>query len=163
MQICVIPGDGIGPEVIGAAVPVLRVLAPDVRLVTAEAGWDVFQRHGSALPESTLAAAQAADAILFGAVASPSHPVAGYRSPIVQLRRSLDLYANIRPVEVMADPLQHNYRSPLQEGYESAANRLRPSAFSLQPSLVVVRENTEGLYAGRERLEDDGETAIAER
>ena len=71
--------------------------------------------------------------VLFGAVASPSHAVAGYRSPIVQLRRELDLFANIRPV-------------------------LGPNA-----DLVVVRENTEGLYAGRERLEDDGATAIAER
>jgi homoisocitrate dehydrogenase len=82
-------------------------------------------------------AARAADAILFGAVASPSHAVPGYRSPIVQLRRELDLYANIRPV--------------------SGTDAERPV------DLVIVRENTEDLYIGRERVEDDGATAIAER
>lgn len=137
MRICVIPGDGIGPEVIGAAVQVLRALAPDALITEAEAGWGAFERHGVALPAATLAAARAADAILFGAVASPSHPVSGYRSPIVQLRRDLDLYANIRPV--------------------SAISLERPV------DLVIVRENTEDLYIGRERLEDDGATAIAER
>jgi len=137
MRICVIPGDGIGPEVIGAAVGVLRALAPDALIAEAEAGWGAFERHGVALPAATLAAARAADAILFGAVASPSHAVPGYRSPIVQLRRELDLYANIRPV--------------------SGTGLGKPV------DLVIVRENTEDLYLGRERLEDDGATAIAER
>lgn len=141
MRICVIPGDGIGPEVMGAATRVLRALAPDAELHEAMAGWGAFERHGTALPEPTLAAARNADAILFGAVASPSHAVPGYRSPIVQLRRDLDLYANLRPVTSGA-----NLASPT-EGCD----------------LVIVRENTEGLYAGRERLEDDGATAIAER
>jgi homoisocitrate dehydrogenase len=142
MRICIIPGDGIGPEVLAVAVRALQALVPGVELSSAEAGWAAFQRHGVALPAATLAAAHAADAILFGAVASPSHSVPGYRSPIVQLRRELDLYANIRPTVVSSS---------------------QPSAFNPQPSLVVVRENTEGLYAGRERLEDDGATAIAER
>jgi len=137
MRICVIPGDGIGPEVIGAAVGVLRALAPDALITEAEAGWGAFERHGVALPAATLAAARAADAILFGAVASPSHAVPGYRSPIVQLRRELDLYANIRPV--------------------SGTGLGKPV------DLVIVRENTEDLYLGRERLEEDGATAIAER
>ncbi len=133
MQICVIPGDGIGPEVIAVATAALRTLAPDLTLTEAEAGWGVFQRTGVALPADTLAAARSATAILFGAVASPSHPVPGYRSPIIELRRTLDLYANIRPT-------------------------IGPGV-----DLVVVRENTEDLYSGREHLEDDGNTAIAER
>lgn len=99
MRICVIPGDGIGPEVLGAAAQVLRALVPAVELLEAEAGWATFQRLGTALPDATLAVARAADAVLFGAVASPSHPVPGYSSPIVRLRRELDLYANIRPVD----------------------------------------------------------------
>lgn len=135
--ILVIPGDGIGREVIPAALSVLQATDLPLAFVEADAGWDCFQRTGAALPETTLAAARAADAILFGAVASPSHPVAGYRSPIVQLRRALDLYANIRPVA-----------------------EVRPERAI---DLVVVRENTEGLYAGRERSEDGGATAIAER
>lgn len=141
MRVCVIPGDGIGPEVLAAAAQVLRAVAPDAELREAAAGWAAFQRHGAALPAETLAAARAADAVLFGAVASPSHSVPGYRSPIVQLRRELDLYANIRPT----------------------TNGQRPTANKVAVDLVVVRENTEGLYAGRERLEGGGDTAIAER
>jgi homoisocitrate dehydrogenase len=136
MRICIIPGDGIGPEVMGAARRVLTALAPETEFVEAEAGWATFQREKSALPEETIAAARGSDAVLFGAVASPSHAVPGYTSPIVQLRRALDLYANIRPTFDVQRP---------------------------EIDLVVVRENTEDLYVGRERLEDNGDTAIAER
>jgi homoisocitrate dehydrogenase len=149
MKICAIPGDGIGPEVIGAATRVLQTLVPAVEVVEAEAGWGAFERHGTALPAHTLRLAREADAILFGAVASPSHPVAGYRSPIVQLRQELDLYANIRPVR------KQEIDNREQAGHNDQAGH--------DYSLVVVRENTEGLYAGRERLEDNGNTAIAER
>src|SRR3954451_23904104 len=97
-RILVAPGDGIGREVIPAALEVLRATGLPFEFVAAEAGWECFQRHGASLPDATLAAARAADAILFGAVSSPSQPVAGYRSPLVGLRRALDLYANIRPV-----------------------------------------------------------------
>ncbi|HWQ14237.1 MAG TPA: isocitrate/isopropylmalate dehydrogenase family protein [Roseiflexaceae bacterium] len=153
MRICVIPGDGIGREVLPAAVAVLRATGLPLAFEEAEAGWACFERHGTALPEETLAAARASDAVLFGAVASPSHPVPGYRSPIVALRRALDLYANIRPTT-------SNQRPTLTpaESDSSFAGRRSPVV-----DLVVVRENTEGLYAGRERLEDGGATAIAER
>ena len=150
-RVLVIPGDGIGREVIPAAVEVLRSTGLPLEFVHAEAGWECFQRHGTALPDETLAAARDADAVLFGAVGSPSFPVPGYRSPIVALRRALDLYANIRPVVGgwgMGDG-----------GWGMERTTHRPSPISL----VVVRENTEGLYAGRERVEDGGETAIAER
>ena len=133
IQILTIPGDGIGQEVTPAAVAVLRATDLPLAFAHADAGWACFQRHGTALPDATLDAARDADAILFGAVASPSHPVAGYRSPIVALRRALTLYANIRPTQGHAT------------------------------DLVIVRENTEGLYAGRERVEDGGDTAITER
>jgi homoisocitrate dehydrogenase (EC 1.1.1.87) len=142
--ILVIPGDGIGREVIPAAVAVLRATGLPFHFENADAGWECFQRQGEALPSATLTAARAADAILFGAVASPGYPVAGYRSPIVRLRRELDLYANIRPV---FDDLPENGSNPRRRKVD----------------LVVVRENTEDVYAGRERVEDDGATAIAER
>jgi homoisocitrate dehydrogenase len=142
--ILVIPGDGIGREVIPAAVAVLRATGLPFHFENADAGWECFQRQGEALPPATLAAARTADAILFGAVASPGYPVAGYRSPIVRLRRELDLYANIRPV---FDDLPENGSNPRRRKVD----------------LVVVRENTEDVYAGRERVEDDGATAIAER
>jgi homoisocitrate dehydrogenase len=155
MQILLIPGDGIGPEVMAAAAAVLRTAAPDVELREAQAGWGAFEATGSALPAETLELARAADAILFGAVASPSHAVPGYRSPIVQLRRELDLYANIRPVHFSSP----SDSSPSDSSSGSPGHRVTGSP----SALVVVRENTEGLYAGRERLEDDGATAIAER
>jgi homoisocitrate dehydrogenase len=97
-RILVLPGDGIGQEVVPAALRVLQATGLPFAFTQGEAGWACFEQHGTSLPEETLAAAQVADAILFGAVSSPSHPVAGYRSPIVALRRALDLYANIRPV-----------------------------------------------------------------
>jgi homoisocitrate dehydrogenase len=150
-RILVAPGDGIGREVIPAALAVLRATGLPFEFVPAEAGWDCFQRHGASLPDETLAAARAADAVLFGAVSSPSHPVAGYRSPIVGLRRALDLYANIRPVRT------NDERRTTKDG-ESDPFVLRPSSFV---DLVVVRENTEGLYAGHET--SDGETAVARR
>lgn len=137
-RLCVIPGDGVGQEVIPVAVKVLRATMPELRVVEAEAGWGTFQKTGTALPEETLEAARACGAVLFGAVASPSHSVEGYCSPIVTLRRELDVYANLRPV-----------RSWPVVGSDPAVD------------LLVVRENTEGLYAGRERREDD--VAISER
>ena len=97
LRILTIPGDGIGREVVPAAVEVLRATGLPIELASAEAGWECFERHGTSLPDETLAAARRADAVLFGAVGSPSRPVPGYRSPIVALRKALDLYANIRP------------------------------------------------------------------
>jgi homoisocitrate dehydrogenase len=138
IRLCVIPGDGVGQEVIPIAVKVLRAVMPELGVVEAEAGWGTFQRVGEALPERALETARTCGSVLFGAVGSPSHSVEGYRSPIVTLRRELDVYANLRPVRswpvATADPAL---------------------------DLLVVRENTEGLYVGRERRE--GDTAISER
>jgi len=137
-RLCVIPGDGVGKEVIPVAVQVLRATLPDLEVVEAEAGWETFRQTGVALPPGTLEVARGCGAVLFGAVASPSHPVDGYRSPILALRRELDVYANLRPVR----------------GWPVAG--AHPAL-----DLLVVRENTEGLYSGRERRE--GDTAITER
>ncbi|MBI3763807.1 MAG: isocitrate/isopropylmalate dehydrogenase family protein [Chloroflexi bacterium] len=136
--ICLIPGDGVGREVIPAAAEVLAALGLGLEFVEAQAGFDRFRRAGDAIPPETLADVEAAGLALFGATSSPSEIVAGYRSPIVVLRKTFDLYANLRPTLSL------------------------PGAFS-RPNvdLLIVRENTEGLYAGRERRE--GETAIAER
>ena len=139
-KLCVIEGDGIGKEVIPAAVEVLRAAVPGLETVTAEAGWECFLRRGSSVPEETLAAVRECGAALFGAVSSPSRKVEGYRSAILTLRQEMDLYANLRPVRSLP--------------------RVSPRA---GVDLIVVRENTEGLYAGRERLEDGGDTAVAER
>ncbi|MFN8502131.1 isocitrate/isopropylmalate dehydrogenase family protein [Kouleothrix sp.] len=154
LRVLAIPGDGIGQEVVPAALEVLRATGLPLEIAKADAGWACFQRTGAALPEATLAAARQADAVLFGAVGSPSFPVPGYRSPIVALRRALDLYANIRPTA--------NGQPPTTRAADAVGTALAPGQ-SPCVDLVVVRENTEGMYAGRERLEDGGDTAIAER
>jgi homoisocitrate dehydrogenase len=137
-QLCVIPGDGIGLEVIPAAVKVLRAVLPDLETVEADAGWACFEKQGVSVPQETLKIIRACGAALFGAVSSPSRKVEGYRSAILTLRQALDLYANLRPVRSLP------HISPAQ-GID----------------FMVVRENTEGLYVQRERRE--GDTAIAER
>jgi homoisocitrate dehydrogenase len=136
--ICLIPGDGIGREVIPAAAQALDALEIGLRFVEVPAGFEYFQKTGNAIPDETLAEAAAAGIVLFGATSSPSTQVQGYRSPILALRKTFDLYANLRPVFSL------------------------PGSFSRPDiNLLVVRENTQGLYAGRERME--GDAAIAER
>ena len=97
-KLCVIEGDGIGREVVPAAVEVLRQLLPELQVVPAQAGWDCFREIGEALPQATLQSLRDCGAGLFGAVSSPARRVDGYRSPIVQLRQQLQLSVNLRPV-----------------------------------------------------------------
>ncbi|MCX6018218.1 MAG: isocitrate/isopropylmalate family dehydrogenase [Chloroflexi bacterium] len=139
MKLCVISGDGVGQEVVPAAVAVLQRLLPDLQLAPAEAGWDCFQRRGNALPDDTKATIRECGAAIFGAVSSPSRKVDGYRSPIVQMRREFDLYANLRPT--------------LGLGTANVPN--------VPIDLLIVRENTQGLYIQREYMRDD--EAVAER
>ncbi len=136
--ICLIAGDGVGKEVIPAAAEVLAALGLGLRFVEAPAGFEHFQKTGNAIPDETLAEVASAGVALFGATSSPSTVVAGYRSPILALRKAFDLYANLRPC------------------YSLPGDFSRPDL-----DLLIVRENTEGLYSGRERREND--TAIAER
>ncbi len=137
-KICLINGDGVGQEVVPAAAEVLAALGLGLEFAEAHAGFECFRRSGDAIPDATLADVATCRVALFGATSSPSTPVEGYRSPILALRKAFDLYANLRPVQSL------------------------PGKFSRPDlDLLIVRENTEGLYAGRERRE--GDTAIAER
>ncbi|MDE2749627.1 MAG: isocitrate/isopropylmalate dehydrogenase family protein [Chloroflexota bacterium] len=138
MKLCVVEGDGIGREVVPAAVRVLRQVVPELEVIRAEAGWDRFQKTGEALPEDTVARAKEAQAVLFGACSSPSYPVAGYSSPIVSLRKKMETFANLRPTRFLPVPTA-------RAGVD----------------LVVVRENTEDLYIGDERTADAGDTGTA--
>ena len=106
---------------------VLHRLLPDLQIEEAEAGWDCFQRHGTSVPDTTYDRLRACGAGLFGAVSSPSHKVEGYRSAILSLRQTLALNLNLRPV------------------------RSRPVVSPRAGiDLLVLRENSEGLYSGRE-------------
>jgi len=138
-HISLLPGDGIGPEVITQARAVLEALPIDCEFIIADIGYGAYQKYGISLPSATLEAIRAADATLFGAVTTPPN-IPGYFSPVVRMRQELDLYANLRPCRSLPHPSS------------------RPEI-----DLLIVRENTEGLYAGTERMEMEGECAITER
>jgi isopropylmalate/isohomocitrate dehydrogenase-like protein len=133
MKIAVIPGDGIGVEVMEAALHVLDALGMEFEFIEADAGDACLERTGTALPEETLEAVGEARATLFGAAGESAADV------IVRLRREFDLFANLRPVKSL------------------------PGVPCLYPDLdfVIVRENTEDLYVGDE--EYTGEGAVARR
>ncbi|MDI6867443.1 isocitrate/isopropylmalate dehydrogenase family protein [Methanoculleus sp.] len=122
-EVAVVEGDGIGHEVVPIAREILAALRPDLEFFDVEVGYGRWERTGSACDEETIADLKSADAILFGAITTPPDP--GYRSVLLQIRRALDLYANVRPIR--------------GEGVD----------------IVIVRENTEGLYSGIEWTEPD--------
>jgi len=129
-RIAVIPGDGIGHEVVPATLRVLDAVA-DFEYDHVEAGDAVAERTGEPLPDETLAAVTNADATLFGATGETSADV------ILPLRDAVDSFVNIRPA------------------------RTYPGVDAVQPEtdLVILRENTEGVYAGIEnRLSEDVST-----
>lgn len=126
--IVLIPGDGIGPEVSGAARRVLEAAGLSVEWVELPAGQAALdQGHDNVLPQRTLAAIQAHKVALKGPVTTPVGK--GFKSVNVQLRKSLNLYAAVRPVRSL-------------EGVKTRFNDV---------NLVIIRENTEGLYSGLEQ------------
>ncbi len=138
LDIAVLPGDGIGPEVIDATVPLLEKLARNapytLRFASHPAGALHYQATGFALPPATLAAARAADATLFGAMGWPEirYPDGTEIAPQLDLRVELELYAGVRPARAIP-----GIALPLAD----------PRAAAID--LVVVRESTEGLFASR--------------
>ena len=137
-RICLLPGDGIGPEVVGQARRVLEAVQIPLDFTLGEIGYGAYQKLGTPLPEETLEEVRRADAVLFGAVTTPPN-IPGYFSAIIRLRQAFELYANIRPCRSIPHPSS------------------RPEI-----NLVIVRENTEDLYSGIERVEDNGNRAISE-
>ena len=131
MRVAVLPGDGIGPEVMGACMRVLGELDTGLNFESGEVGLECYKKHGEYMPQETLDLVRGADAILFGAITTPKDTTK-YVSPLLLMRWTLDLYANVRP-----------------------AKCLRPSICVKPVDVVVVRENTEGMYTRLERVEDD--------
>ena len=133
-QIAVIPGDGIGNEVMKAAIYVLDALDIDFNYVYGEAGDECLEKNGTALPTKTLDIIRESDACLFGAAGETAADV------IVKIRQEMKMFANLRPVKAY------------------------PNTNSLSDDIdfMIVRENTEGLYiAGEESYTDKG--AVARR
>ncbi len=121
-RILVIRGDGVGPEVVEASLHVLRELGVDMDVIEAQAGWDYYRKTGRPYQEDLLDLARSVDAIFKGPIETPK--ASGYRSVNVMLRKELGLYANLRPFRA----------------YPRVA--LNPRI-----DVVIVRENTEGLYS----------------
>ena len=133
-KIAVVPGDGIGREVMEAAIYVLDSLGIEFEYIYGEAGDECLEKTGKALPQETLDIIRDADACLFGAAGETAADV------IVKIRQEMKMFANLRPIKAY------------------------PNTKSLSDNIdfMIVRENTEGLYiAGEEKYTDDG--AIARR
>ena len=131
-SIAVLPGDGIGPEVVEATVKVLEAVQEASRglrlkLRFGEAGYNCIEKYGTNVPKETLEMLRETDACLKGPMTTPEKPGAP-PSAAVTIRKMFGLYANVRPCKSL------------------------PSVQSLSPNidLVIVRENTEGLYFGEE-------------
>ena len=134
-NIAIISGDGIGKEVMEACEYLLDNLDLEFSFKYGEAGFECFNKNGTTLPEETIKIANDSDAVLFGA--STSTP--GQPSPIINLRKELNVYANIRPIK--------SYK-----GVDCIRDDI---------DFVIVRENTEGLYSQVEY--GDENRMIAER
>ena len=140
MKIAILPGDGIGTEIVAEAVKVLQVLELPLETETALVGGAAFEAHGHPLPESTLALAKAADAILFGAVGDWKYDklerTLRPEQAILGLRKHLGLFANFRP---------------------AICHEQLTQASSLKPELVagldilIIRELTGDIYFGQPR------------
>jgi isocitrate/isopropylmalate dehydrogenase len=142
MNIAILPGDGIGPEIMAVTVDALarldRRFALGLRLAKHEVGLAALAKSGSTLPDPVIEACRAADGFVLGPVGHHEYPprAEGGRNPSGDLRIALDLYANIRP----------------SRSYEGLPHYGRTSM-----DLVIVRENTEGFYADRNMHQGSGE------
>ncbi len=127
----VIPGDGIGPEIMAQVIRVLKAVDAPFEYEEHPAGETALASHGSLLPDSTIAAIQKSKLAIKGPTTTPVG--GGHKSINVQMRQKFELYANVRPVRAL----------PGVKCVNDKAN------------LTIVRENTEDLYAGIERMVDE--------
>ncbi|MBI1943321.1 MAG: 3-isopropylmalate dehydrogenase [Betaproteobacteria bacterium] len=138
MRIAVLPGDGIGKEIVAQAVMVLGRLGLRLEIEEAAVGGAAYDQSGDPLPEATLAAARRADAILFGAVGGPRYDgLPRAKRPeqaLLGLRKALGLFANLRPAQVYAELAD--------------ASALRPEVVA-ELDILIVRELTGDIYFGQ--------------
>ncbi|TAL55214.1 3-isopropylmalate dehydrogenase [Pandoraea sp.] len=140
MKIAVLPGDGIGPEIVAEAVKVLNALDEKLELEQAPVGGAGYEAHGHPLPEATLALAKAADAILFGAVGDWKYDALARElrpeQAILGLRKHLQLFANFRPA-ILYDEL-------------ASASSLKPEIVA-GLDILIIRELNGDIYFGQPR------------
>ena len=153
LNIAVLSGDGIGPEITQQSVKILKAIAErfnhEFLFEEAVVGASAIDLTGNPLPDPTLDLCKKSDAVLFGAIGDPKYdnnPAAKVRPEqgLLKLRKELGLFANIRPVRAFERLLEH---SPLRpERIEGA-------------DMVIYRELTGGIYFGEKTLSDDGKQA----
>ncbi len=143
MKIALLPGDGIGPEILREAVRVLEVLRSEglkIEMEEAPVGGAAFDIAGDPLPASTLALAKSADAVLFGAVGGPRYDALPRdkrpEQAILGLRKECDFFANLRPATVFPEL--------------AGASTLKPEVVS-GLDIMIVRELTGDIYFGQPR------------
>ena len=140
MKIAILPGDGIGPEIMAQAVKVLNVLGEPFELETAPVGGAAYAAHGHPLPEATLALARAADAVLFGAVGDYQYDNLERslrpEQAILGLRKNLELFANLRPAILYPEL--------------AGASTLKSEVVS-GLDILIIRELTGDIYFGKPR------------
>jgi len=143
LNIAVLPGDGIGPEIISEAIKVLKAISEkrniDFNFNYYDVGGIAIDKHSDPLPQSTLEACKNSDAVLFGAIGDPkfdNDPDSTLRPEqgLLKLRKELGLYANLRPVKSYSQLVEF---SPLKE------DRIE------NVDMLIVRELTGGLYFGK--------------
>ena len=134
-QVTLIPGDGIGPEVVNAAVEVIEAAGAKLAWERAAAGAGAVPTHGTPIPAMTLESIRRNKLALKGPLATPIGE--GFRSVNVALRKEFELYANVRPARSFA-------------GVETRYTAV---------DLIVIRENTQGLYSGVEHYIDEEHSA----
>lgn len=131
-KVGIIPGDGIGPEVVAEAEKALAAADVQVEPVRYDLGGQRYLRTGEVLPDSILEELRTLDAILLGAVGTPEVPSGVLeRGLLLKLRFALDLYVNLRPVKLLP-------------GAATPLAGIKPDDIDM----VIVRENTEGTYVG---------------
>jgi len=140
MKVAVLPGDGIGPEIIAQATKVLRKLHPSIEMKEAPVGGAGYEAAGDPLPAATLSLAKEADAVLFGAVGDSRYDrLERAKRPeqaILGLRKELGLFANLRPAQVHPEL--------------AAASALKPEVVA-GLDILIVRELTGDIYFGQPR------------
>ncbi|MBL0386367.1 isocitrate/isopropylmalate dehydrogenase family protein [Tumebacillus sp. ITR2] len=140
LRLAVLPGDGIGIEVTETTLPVFEKLGVPVDVQFGDIGWEFWKKEGNPVPERTWELIESSDATMIAAITSKPHAQAmaelsqelretgvSYLSPVIQLRQRLGLFANVRPV------------------FSIPGN---PRQIADNMNFTVIRENTEGLYAG---------------
>lgn len=133
-RITLIPGDGTGPEITEATLTVLEATGVEIEWVVKEAGEKVMEKEGTPLPDEVIESIKDTKIALKGPITTPVGT--GFRSVNVAIRQALDLYANLRPAKKLK-----GVKTPFED-----------------VDIIVVRENTEGLYAGIEFEEGKPET-----